>query len=314
MAPTILVVGATGNTGQSVVETLSNLIEKGAALTGHRIAALTRSSKGPVAQKLAQLPGVEVIEQNWINVTADWLRENEVVRAFVASVAQISQFTEESTFLVAALQAGVKYVVRISTTYPSVRPDAITFHSRSHWALENLLGTPEFEKLQWTSLQPNPFTPIHLQTTADFIKQYRSTGKQGVLRLVASADAPVAPIDPSDIGVLAAHLLAQADPASHNKAKYVVNGPEDISGNQIVQLVEQHIGAKVENVVFKDLAWVDAYANHSPDPGQIILSLKAFPEILWQGRCSASVTSKEVLKLAPPKWTPAAVLKRILEE
>ncbi|KAI1362080.1 hypothetical protein F5Y08DRAFT_313116 [Xylaria arbuscula] len=314
MAPTILVVGATGNTGQSVVETLSKLLRQGSALADHRIVALTRSSKNPVAQKLAQLPGVEVKEQNWMEISADWLRENEVVRAFVASPSQASQFAEESNFLVAALHAGVKYVVRISTTYPTVRPDAIPFHSRSHWAIEALLGTPEFEGLQWTSLQPNSFGPIYLQTAADFIKQYRSTGQQGTLKLVGSADAPVALIDPSDIGVLAAHLLAQPDPSPHNKAKYVVNGPEDISGNQIVELVEQYIGTKVENVVFKDLSWVDAIANYSPGPKQLTLSFKAFPEYQWQGLCSTATSSKEVLELAPPTWTPAAVLKRMLDE
>ncbi|KAK5627476.1 hypothetical protein RRF57_003191 [Xylaria bambusicola] len=314
MAPTIVVAGATGNTGQNVVETLSILLEKGGTLSGYRIAALTRSSKGPIAQKLARLPGVEVIEQNWIDVTADWLRENEVVRAFVASVAQSSQFTEESAFLVAALRAGVKYVVRISTNPPNVRPDAVPFYARSHWAIETLLGTPEFEGLQWTSLQPNSFAPLYLQTSADFIKQYRNTGKQGILKLVASADAPVAIVDPHDIGVFAAHLLAQQDPTPHNKAKYVVNGPEDISGHQIVKLVEQHIGTKVENVVFKDLTWVDAIANYSQDPRQIVSSLKAFPEPLWQGLCSTSTTSKEVLELAAPKWTPAAVLQKMLEE
>ncbi|KAI0517606.1 hypothetical protein F5B22DRAFT_111135 [Xylaria bambusicola] len=314
MAPTIVVAGATGNTGQHVVETLSILLEKGGALSGHRIAALTRSPKGPIAQKLAQLPGVEVIEQNWINVTANWLRENEVVRAFVAPVAQLSQFIEESGFLVAALQAGVKYVVRISTNTPNVRPDAVPFYARSHWAIETLLGTPEFEGLQWTSLQPNSFAPTYLQTTADFIKQYRNTGKQGILKLVASADAPVAIVDPYDIGVFVAHLLVQQDPTPHNKAKYVVNGPEDISGQQIVKLVEKHIDTKVENVIFKDLTWADAIADYSQDAKQTMLSLKAFPEPLWQGLCSTSTTSKEFLELAAPKWTPAAVLKRMLEE
>ncbi|KAI1424762.1 hypothetical protein F5Y12DRAFT_715000 [Xylaria sp. FL1777] len=314
MAPTILIAGATGNTGQSVVETLSDFLQKNSVFSGHRIVALTRSSNSPVAKKLAQLPGVEVVEQNWVGINADWLRKYEVVRAFIAPVAQISQFVDESAFLVAALQAGVEYVVRISTTAPNVRPDAVPFHARAHWAIEALLSTPEFERLQWTSLQANSFSQTYLQSSAEFIKQYRRTGKQDTLRLAGSADAPVGIVDPGEVGVLAAHLLTQQDPTPHNKAKYIVNGPEDVSGREIVKLVEQHIGARVENVIFEDMTWVDFYAAHTPEPRHIILSLKASIEPLWKGLASTSTTSKQVLELAAPKRTPAEVLKRLLEE
>jgi uncharacterized protein YbjT (DUF2867 family) len=64
MTPTFLIVHATGNTGRSVAETLPKLLQSNKALSGHRIIALTRSRESPVAQKLAKLPGVEVIEQN----------------------------------------------------------------------------------------------------------------------------------------------------------------------------------------------------------------------------------------------------------
>ncbi|KAI1283567.1 hypothetical protein F5Y07DRAFT_349997 [Xylaria sp. FL0933] len=314
MAPTILVAGATGNTGRAVVETLSGLLDKSSVLSGHRIIALTRSSSGAVAQKLAKLPGVEVVEQNWIEITPEWLQRYEVVRAFIASAATLSQFIDESTFFVAALEAGVKYVVRISTSAPNVRPDAVPFYARAHWAIEALLSTPEFERLQWTSLQPNTFSPLYLMTAAEFIKQYRRTGKQSTLKLVAAPDTPVGIIDPDEIGVLAARLLAQQDPTPHNKAKYVVNGPEDLSGNQIVKMVEDYIGTKVENVVFKDLSWVEVYAAHSTVPKHNIMTIKASAKYQWEGLGSASTTSKQVLELAAPKTTPAEALKRLLGE
>ncbi|KAI0865834.1 hypothetical protein F4860DRAFT_460509 [Xylaria cubensis] len=313
MAPTILIAGSTGNTGRNVVETLSKLRETSSVLSGHRIVALTRSADGAVAQSFTKLPGVEVIEQNWVGISAEWLRKHEVVRAFVASKPQPSQFTDETMFHVAALEAGVKYVVRISTTAPNVRPDCKAFYPRSHWAIETLLGTPEFERLQWTSLQPNAFTQLYLQNAVDLIKQYRSTGKQDTLRLLGSADAPVGVIDQNDVGTVAALLLAQQDPTPHNKAKYVLNGPEDISGNQVVKLVEQYIGTKVENVIFEDMSFIEAWAENSPEPKNIILSIKHALEPVIKGLCSASTTSKEVLELAAPKRTPVEVLKSMLE-
>jgi hypothetical protein len=49
MAPTILVAGATGNTGQGVVKTLSELLKTTTNFSGHRILALIRSSRGAIA-------------------------------------------------------------------------------------------------------------------------------------------------------------------------------------------------------------------------------------------------------------------------
>ncbi|KAF7587413.1 hypothetical protein BBP40_007253 [Aspergillus hancockii] len=318
MAPAILIVGATGNTGRSVADTLPELLKSSNALSEHRVIALTRSAHSPVAQQLAKRPGVEVIEQNWVEITSDWLREHQVARAFIASHNEPNQFAEESTFHLAALRAGVKYVVRISTTAANVRPDCNAYYPRTHWAIETLLSSPEFAGLQWTSLQPNIFSPLYLSTAAELIKQYRRTGKQDPLRLIGSKDAPVGIVDPNDVGVFAAHLLSQGDPAVHNKAKYVLNGPEDITGKQILEMVEQHIGTQVKEVSYEDVSFVNFLYEHNyaatHQSKNVILSIKHAPETAWDGQCTASTTSKAVLELAAPKRTPADVLKTLLEE
>ncbi|RHZ60116.1 NmrA-like family protein [Aspergillus thermomutatus] len=294
MAPTILIVGATGNTGRSVAETLPKLLKSKSsnALSEHRVIALTRSSASPTGS---------------VN--------NQVVRAFIASHNEPTQFAEESTFYVAALNAGVKYVVRISTTAANIRPDCKAYYPRTHWAIEALLSSPEFTPLQWTSLQPNIFAPFYLSPAAELIKQYRTTGQQDTLRLMGSKDAPVGIIDPYDVGVLAAHLLAQDDPTAHNKAKYVLNGPEDITGKQIVDMVEQHIGTQVKEVSYQDTSFINVLyeRNYTRQSKNVIFSMKHALETAWEGKCSASTTSKRVLELAAPKRTPADVLTALLE-
>lgn len=312
MAPTILIVGATGNTGRSTVETLSKLLKTGGAFSGHRLLALTRSAQSKAAQQLAALSGVEVEERNWVTIAPSWLRENEVVRAFIASHNEPAQFAEESSFLVAALHAGVKYVVRISTTAANVRPDFEAYYPRSHWAIEALLGSPEFDGLQWTSLQPNVFTQMVLGPAVELIKSYRETGKQNTLRLMASADAPVGVIDPYDVGVIAAHLLSQEDTAPHNKAKYILNGPEDLTGAQILSMTEEYLGTKVEDISFKDLTFLDNWAAASPTTSHLILSIKHAPVTAYNGKCTASTTSKEILQLIAPSRTPSEVMEAML--
>ncbi|KAK4195141.1 hypothetical protein QBC40DRAFT_289579 [Triangularia verruculosa] len=308
MTSSILVVGSTGNTGRSVVETLSKLSTK-------PIIALTRSLDGPVAKHFATLPRVQVLEKNWVDITAEWLQEHKVERAFIASHIQPNQFAEESKFHLAALHAGVQYVVRISTTAPNVRPDCEAYYGRNHWAVEALLSTPEFSSgsLQWTSLQPNNFSTFWLFTAAEFIKQYRKTGKQDTLRLVASEEGPVGIVDADDVGRCAAHLLLQEDVSPHHKAKYVVNGPADITGREIVRLVEEHIGTRVDSVGFKDVSFIEHLVAASQETKSVVLSMKHSPVPSWDGKCTASTTSEAVLKLAAPTRTPAEVLRAMLE-
>lgn len=312
--PTILIVGATGNTGQETVRSLSAHLSTSPTFQNHRILAQTRSSSGAAAQQLAALPHVEITEQHWPDITSDWLRERNVTRAFIAPHNQPNQFAEESSFHIAALNAGVEYVVRISTTGTNVRPDNKAYYPRSHWAIEALLSTPEFAPLRWTSLQPNVFHQTWLYGAVQFVNAFRATGKQEKFLLPASEDAPNASVDADDVGVIAAKLLLLEDSTVHNKAKYVIHGPEDVTGRQIVELVEARIG-KVEDVVFKDLSFIEYMAAAAEGQSKnVIRSIRYAVETGWNGETTASKTSKEILELAAPKRTAAEVFKAMLGE
>lgn len=313
MTTAILVIGATGNTGRDVVSTLSKQLQTGSTPFAYKILAQTRSSSSSAAQKLAELPGVEVVQQQWVEITPDWLRQRSVTRAFVASHNEPNQFAEESSFYVAALNAGVKYVVRISTGAPNVRPDCAAYYPRTHWAIEALLSSREFQRLQWTSLQPNIFTTMYVGSAARFVKEYRKTGKQGVLKLMASKDAPVGAVHPGDVGRLAATLLIARDPSVHNQARYVVNGPQDITGSQLVDMVEHAIGAQVEEIQYKDHSYVYAAAEASTESRNLILSKRYALEAVWAGM-SCSTTSPELSSLWTPTITPLETFDSLLKD
>lgn len=194
-----------------------------------------------------------------------------------------------------------------------MRPDCPAYYPRTHWAIEALLSSPAFQGLQWTSLQPNIFSQFYLSPAAELVKNFRKTGKQETLRLMASEDTPVGIIDADDVGTFAAHLLAEEDTTRHNKAKYVLNGPEDITGRQIITMVEEYIGTKVEDVRFQDLSFIDQLAAQSEGSKNLILSVKHAQETAWAGECTASTTSRAVLELAAPKSTPVEAFKALLE-
>jgi uncharacterized protein YbjT (DUF2867 family) len=313
MAPTILVIGATGDTGKSVIYNLPKLLES--SNSNYRIVGLTGSSDNSVSQKLAKLPHVEMLEKDWTTIDAAWLQSQEVVKVYIAPHNLPHQFIEESALYIALLNAGVKYVVKISTNVEYVSPTNPVYYGRTHWAIETLLSQPDFKDLQWTSLQPNFFTATYLASTAGWIKSYQKTGKQEILAMNPAADVAVAMIDPEDVGNIGAHLLALEDPTPHNHARYVLSGPENVTGKSIVELAELYAGVKVEKVKFKDTEWIRDLAK-TGYPEKILGSILAGCEPLWQGKCSlaGTPTSKEIIELAPPKRTVADALKVMLEE
>jgi hypothetical protein len=101
---------------------------------------------------------------------------------------------------------------------------------------------------------------------------------------------------------MATRLLVQDDPSRHYKAKYIPNGPEGVTGDGIVNMVEQHLGARVQSVSYKDMSMIDGMVEAAP-PGlkSLVLSVKELAaDSCWEGKCSASTTSNEALELANP--------------
>lgn len=314
MAPTILVVGATGNTGKNVVRSLPYLLANNKM--SYRILGLTRSLDSPASQKLAKLPHVEMQGKDWTTIDAAWLQSREVVRVYIAPHNLPNQFVEESAFYAALLNAGVKYVVRVSTNVKYISPTSPVYYGRSHWAIENLLGQPAFKNLQWTSLQPNFYTASYLMSAANWIKAYRKSGKQETLAIVPANDAAVAMIDPEDVGSVGAHLLALEDPTPHSQVCYVLSGPEDVTGQRIVELVEQYTGVKVQKVEFKATDFIEDLVKKGVYPEKVLPSILAGFEPLWQGECKldGTPTSREIMELTPPRRTVVDALEVMLGE
>lgn len=290
----LLIAGATGNTGVGVVRTLSSLN------VGGRIIALTRHAQGSTAKALASLPGVDVVEKDWTMVDAAWLRDHDVKRIFIASHNNVSHFVDESLFLNYALEAGVEYTVRISTTKANVTPNSPAYYGRSHWAVEAMLATPEFKAMQWTSLQPNVFTQVVVPTMAAWLHEYRHTGNKGTFKTMIDRDTNIALVDSVEVGNVAGRLLALADVSAHNGQKYVVVGPSNVTGREQVALLEKLAGTTVDDVVYRDLSWVGYMTDL---PANLVPSILLAPRSGYNGGSSLekSPTSPAVLALCPPR-------------
>jgi uncharacterized protein YbjT (DUF2867 family) len=303
-SPSILIVGATGNTGVGVVKTLvSNLASS--PFAQHKLIALTRDASGKTAKELASLSdNVEVVEKNWTAIDSDWLKERQVRRLFIASHNGVTHFVDESLFLNYALEAGVEYAVRISTTSFAVGAASSIWYGRSHWAVEAMLDDPDFKSMKWTSLQPNIFHAYCYPALVQWLETYRKTGEKGTLKLPFDADAGLAPIDGTEVGNIAGLLLLTpaSDVAKHSGKRYVLTGPSDITGKESVQLLEKHAGTSVDDVVFRDASMIHAMKGPMY-PDNTIHSLATNLNIGWDGQLSVKrhSTSKEVLEFYQPK-------------
>ena len=256
------------------------------------------------------------MEQNWIEIDDQWLRSYNVKRIFIASHNSPLQFAEEGQFLNNALLANVEHVVRICTTSANVRPDQQTYYPRTHWALEVMLEQPEYKKLGWTSLRANNFLTYQLATAAEFVKQFRKSGNKqpGPLRLMLDEKAPNGTIHSADVGIFAGHILADDEIARHSHKKYVLNDPEDLTGEMVVALVERDIGTKVEDVEFRSLDSIRSLIKTSEFSKNVMSSLCHAPDTTWSGEANVSTTSPEVNSIYKPSTTAEQVFQEMLKE
>lgn len=311
---TILVIGATGNTGQSVMRNLSQLLSTASTDSRPQIVGLTRALNTATSRELASLPFVKMIEKDWTTIDSAWLQTQRVSRAYVASHNLARHFVDESALHIALLHAGVKYVVKISTAPVFMGVTSPVYYGRAHLALEDLLSKPEFQSMQWTSLRPNVFTTSWLGPAVNWIQEFQKTGRQDhTLSMVPSGEVPAALIDPIDVGKIAAHLLALKDPAPHNRARYMLSGPEDVTGQDILKAVERITGAKVESVEYQSMTLINQLVNYGygeHDLASIVAGLK----LVWQGNSTLAntATSEELMQLSAPMLTFDDTLEAML--
>lgn len=158
---------------------------------------------------------------------------------------------------------------------------------------------------------------MYLASAAEWVKQYRKTGDSTApFKTNVAENAAVAMIDPEDVGSVGSHLLALDYTSPHDGAKYVLSGPKDLTGRQLVALVEKHAGVKIENVTFKDVSWIDELSKSGGYPEKVLSSIRAGCIPLWQGDCSlaGTPTSAAVARLAPPRRTPEVAFQTLLDD
>jgi len=197
----IAVVGATGNTGRAVVKELKKLGQDPICVV--RNADKAREVLGPDAKTaVAELTDRAALEKALQGVAS----------VFVVTGHNPQMVEQQNNVLDAALQAGVKYLVRVGGGRAVALADSPSVVGRSHFAIEERLRQ---SGIKWVILRPGLFMQ-------NVLGQAASIKNDGKIVMAYPKDLPVALIDVRDTGAVGARILI--DPAPHAGKVYEFTG------------------------------------------------------------------------------------------
>jgi uncharacterized protein YbjT (DUF2867 family) len=217
MTTTVLVTGATGNTGRPLVDELLR--------RGVKVRAMVRPGTDP-----SRLPAqAELVEADLDDTSAVGAALKDVDRAYLVTRSSERAEAQQLQFVELAAEAGVAHLVKLSQ-YAAAAESPVRF-LRYHAAVEQRireLGIP------FTILRPNLF----LQAFLDFGPVVQG---MGVLPAPIGA-ARVSVVDVRDIVAVAAAALTEP---GHEGATYTITGPAAVTHAEIAAAISAATGQEI---------------------------------------------------------------------
>ena len=220
MEGTILVAGATGNTGRALVRELKK--------TGVKVRAAARHRN-----RLLSLDASEIVEIDYTDPPSLARAFQGVTKAYMASPMSpdMEQVTEQ--VVGAALRAGTRHFVKLSGLGASY-PDDLQL-GRWHRAAERVV---EDSGMAWTHLRPNSFMQ-------NFINEHLGSMRSRGLFYHPVGTGRVSYIDAGDIAAVAARALTEP---GHENRIYPLTGPEALDTHEVAGLFSKLAGREIRCV------------------------------------------------------------------
>lgn len=241
-SPTLLITGATGNTGTELARQLS--------AKGIPFRALVRSIDK--AGDLAALPGAELVTGDLANLDSLAAALKGIDRAFLLTNSSEQAEALQISFVHAAKQAGVKHIVKLSQL--AADADSPVRFLRYHAAVEQHIRR---SGIAYTFLRPNLF----MQGFLGFSSTIAGKG----MFFASIGDARISLVDVRDIAAVAAAALTQD---GHEGKIYNITGPD--------ALTHHEIAARFSAVLNRDIRFI----NVTPEEMRQAVIGVGFP--LWQ--------------------------------
>jgi uncharacterized protein YbjT (DUF2867 family) len=220
--PTILLTGATGNTGQVVAEQLR---ARGVAFT-----AMARSEPN---RRTLEAAGTPTIAGDFDDPRTLERALAGIEKAYLVCTPDEHLVRRETAFIRAAKAAGVRLIVKCSAF--SAAPLAVSQNLRSHATIERELSD---SGLDYTIVRPHGF----MQTFTMF--NWRMIQEAGVLSMPAG-DGGIPLIDVRDVAAVV--TLALTEPGHAGKA-YDITGPAVLNMYEQAEILARVLGRPITYV------------------------------------------------------------------
>ncbi|MFI7246447.1 SDR family oxidoreductase [Streptomyces qinglanensis] len=226
----IVVTGATGNIGRTLVPLLADAGEDVVAVSRRpepeELLAEVRHARADIGNSSSMRPVLDGADALFLMLGGELNSHGEGPHALID----------------AALDAGVKRIVLLSSQLNSTRPEAL-----SHTRLRTFEAAVRASKADFTILRPGGFAS-NAFAWAESVRTKRTV-------FAPFGDVPLPVIDPADIAAVAAAALHED---GHVGRTYELTGPEAISPRQQSAALSRALG---EEITFVELSRDQAHAH-----------------------------------------------------
>ena len=205
---TILVTGATGDTGRPTVQ---ELLKK-----GFKVRALARREDGR-SKALADL-GAEVVYGDITSLRDVRRTLQSVNRAYFCFPIAEGLVEAAVIFAQAAKEQGVEHIVNMS--HKQSRPDARSKVTQNHWLSEQVFD--------WSGI---PTTHLRVTFFAEWLLYISPLIQQGLYIMPFSKNGRFAPLAAADTARIIANILEK--PEEHAGQAYQLHGPREFSHEEL---------------------------------------------------------------------------------
>ncbi len=285
--PIILVTGATGKTGASVVE---QLLERGYPVRAfvHKI--------DDRSQRLSEL-GADVVVGDFHDLESVRKAMKVVRRVYLCYPPFDGLLHATTNISIAARDEGVEAVVNMSQI--SAREAAESPLAHEHWQAEQVL---DWAGVGASHIHPTFFAEDLYLFTGDGI------AREGKIYL-PFGDGKHAPVSTEDIARVVVGILA--DPQRHIGKHYIVTGPRDMSLDEMAEVFTKELGKPVQYVNIPVEAWKAVLLKQAGMPEYLATHLAAVAVDHQNGIFSAETDVVEVIGGQPPESLESFIHRHI---
>ena len=286
--PIILVTGATGKTGASVVEQLLK--------RGYPVRAFVHKIDDR-SQRLSEL-GADVVVGDFHGLESVRKAMKGVGRVYLCYPPFDGLLHSTTNISIAARDEGVEAVVNMSQI--SAREAAESPLAHEHWQAEQVL---DWAGVGASHIHPTFFAEDLYLFTGD------SIAREGKIYL-PFGDGKHAPVSAEDIARVVVGILA--DPQRHVGQHYVLTGPRDMSVEEMAEVFSKELGKPVHYVDIPVKTWKSVLVEQAGMPEYLATHLAAVAVDHQNGIFSAETDVVQSIGGQPPE-SLASFIRRNIE-